>query len=405
MFLTTLIALLPVLATPAPLAQGWPTRDVLLVGTSLPSANNAAPRIARIEDAILATGGGWRAIVVDDTGARHILGAPSLSVPAQLEALPPGWTPLRVDLSLEGNRLELLERQDDPKIRAVFYDGTPVVAVSDPTSATPKSALWTSIQSAHITDDGALLIIGTATAAGSMLPTPTIVLQSVVAPEIHDAYTTGTQPIGDPPASPAAAMNDLGHLVWVCNWRAGNVPTRNPGAGSSLQSIRLMLDSNVLLRSGAPTIWPGSTYELNTAQPVALNHQLEWAITTKIAGPNAKRHAIIKNGQPVLLHGQPVPFLSSATFEAVQLFESAPLFLNDNSQLTWLGQKLGATAIFVDQTCIVETCITTVDGVQLAAIDTDAKGFQATREGAQVLIRGRLADGRAGLFVALKPAL
>ena len=82
MFLTTLIALLPVLATPAPLAQGWPTRDVLLVGTSLPSANNAAPRIARIEDAILATGGGWRAIVVDDTGARHILGAPSLSVPA-----------------------------------------------------------------------------------------------------------------------------------------------------------------------------------------------------------------------------------------------------------------------------------------------------------------------------------
>ena len=89
----------------------------------------------------------------------------------------------------------------------------------------------------------------------------------------------------------------------------------------------------------------------------------------------------------------------------MQLFESAPLFLNDNSQLTWLGQKLGATAIFVDQTCIVETGITTVDGVQLAAIDTDAKGFQATREGAQVLIRGRLADGRAGLFVALKPAL
>lgn len=385
--LTIALGLTPNSAQPGD--PGWETR-VLLAPGSVVLGWGDLPGLSRIEDVAMINSGAWRAVVVDQAGARHVIGAPSTQAAAQLEAPLAGWSPLALDLSLEGDRLNLVANVNNAAKRAVFFND---ILLAETGAAlmlpgAPRASTWATLDDTFVTDDGSALILGTRSEPGRQQSIPTLALVSSLTtpPTITLSLDAGNPLLVALPQALAFNMNDLGHAAWI-----GNFATRRA----------LLVDQTVVVRDGAPAPWPGSRYQLGTNSPVAINHQLEWALTTMIAGPEAKRHAIVKNGTPFLIHGQKVQFLSGLQPEPVQLFASAPLRISDDSEIIWVGQKPGATGLFRDSTCLFETQFSSASGARVLSIDPTS--VQITRDGQRVIFVGRLDAGQQGLMVAIAP--
>lgn len=381
------------LALQAPTA--WEVRPLLLAGDALGVATPDAPAraVVRVVDFAVVDGGAWRAIVVDDQGATAIVGAATTQAAFAVEPALPGWHPVDVDVSLEGDRLTTYAKDDAPDHRAVHLNAIVLAETGAPLAApfAPAGATWSQIDAALVTDDHAALVVGMRSEPGSSEPRPTLALISGAAgaPELLVAYDQAGAALAALPAAPGLVMNDLGHVAFT--------------ARVAPEMTLMVIDEAAVLRSGGSAPWPFSAFALVPGDPVALNHQLEWALVTAIQGQGAKRRAIIKNGAAFVLHGKPAQLLSGSS--PVQLFLTAPLYLSDNSNLFWLGQGARSTALFREKTCLLETGQSQVtlgagEAVTLATIDTGAVGFEVTRDGERAVFLGTLSDGARGLFVA-----
>lgn len=392
--------------------------------------------IERVLDFAIVDGGHWRSIVVtDDQQVRVVHGEPYterlscvVAFESALEPVVPGWRPVVVDISLEGNRLTLFEDEFAPGHRRVVFDGEVVAEtgvafeVPGPGGERIGPSYWNTIDDVWVTDDFAVVIAGE-----RQLP-PKLPSMSATEARYSIAHVTASQPsmfLGDYaldialpelPAAPAIVMNDLGHVAWM----------------TSGETSALIVDSVLRVRHGERAPWPFSSYGLGPKNPVALNHQLEWAMLTRIDGQGAKRLAIVKNGQAYRLHGKGARFLSGQA--PAQLVATAPLFLSDNSEVLWMARGATSTALFRDAECVLETGVSGVDlsfdlflkelqesldadleealdpptpeeAAQwtLTELDAGPRGLAVTRDGKRALFMGTLANGWRGLFLATAP--
>jgi len=393
MLIATLLslALTGAVLPPPTASDSWELTLVVEEGAPVPDSSGAPTiaSIARVLDFSVLNTGPYRALVVDQAGQRVVLRG-AVGGEQRSEAPLAGWVPLAVDLGLDGEDLTLVHAVGEPSARAVLIDDLVLAQVGAELPGNGPTWVWESIDAASVTDDGAALVTGSLRPKRGGLARPTLALLSAATepPTVLARYEAALAPLTQTPAAPGLWMNDLGHAVWIGTFGAARA---------------LMVDEIARVRSGAPGPWPGTTYELAAGDAVALNHQLEWAACTTFVGPGAKRRALIQDGEPLLVQGAVVDFLSGSA--AVRLSPTAPLFLSDNSTLMWTGLNGAAIGLFVDRTCVIETGVSKLGQRTLLGLDTSAGAQEASYDGRLVLFLGELSGGSAGrALLAARPA-
>jgi hypothetical protein len=193
-----------------------------------------------------------------------------------------------------------------------------------------------------------------------------------------------------------SAINDSGDVMFV----ADLTPT------TATDGV-VYLNSTVIAQEGSPSPVPGRDWlALSTQVRMDLNSSGGWVHSGTLAGDQSTSLVIVSNNGKVIQEGDGLPAIGAGlVFTA---FGSGPIEIDDASNVLWFGDwndnSSRDTGLFLNHELLIQEGVTTIDGVLIDEINSEADGYHISDNGRHIIAELTLANGVSGAFMISFPA-
>ncbi|GJM22993.1 MAG: hypothetical protein DHS20C15_29080 [Planctomycetota bacterium] len=191
------------------------------------------------------------------------------------------------------------------------------------------------------------------------------------------------------------ALSDAGDLLVYTSLRTGDLPPFRHA---------LLRNQEVLMMTGEPSPVPGRNWIVwPVLDYVNQDGAGNWAALTRIDAPVASDRVLVRNGELYARKGDPLPGRPGT-----ELITLGVPQLADNGNMLWsasfLDGALEREALLLNDQILVETNVTTADGVRVIGIGAGSDGYDISADGTSVVFQGlTLEDGWRAYLVEVGP--
>ncbi|HKX46875.1 MAG TPA: hypothetical protein VJP77_09235, partial [Planctomycetota bacterium] len=174
--------------------------------------------------------------------------------------------------------------------------------------------------------------------------------------------------------------------------------------GPAATEIAILVSGNLVAQEGGFSGVPDRPWSNLMFMPADLNDAGHYVVVGEIAGDAATKHLIALDGQKYVQSGDPVPGVPGATI--LNFGQTTPVFVDDQERVLWSATWLDGglrKGLFLGALPIAIEGETEVLGATVTSLFTFQDGFALAPDGATVLFRATLSDGRSGAFLATLP--